>query len=266
MKVDWVTLSAQIINFLILLALLKKFLFDRIVKVMDEREQRISDRLKEADSKKEEADEELQKYQSKNDDLDQKHDELMEKAQKESEQEKKELIKRAREDVDSMRSKWRRSIEREKDSFLGDLRRKAGEQVYSVARKVLKDLSDYKIEEQIISVFLDRLSDLESDDRDEIAGLIRESNNNVIVKTSFELENDLQKKIESSIREIIYAEAAIDFNTSKEFICGIEMRVNGKKVVWNIDSYLHALEERFQDLIEKEVDKTESKDKKEKNE
>ena len=266
MKVDWVILSAQIINFLILLALLKKFLFDRIVKVMDEREKRIADRLQEADSKKREADEELGKYQTKNDELDQKRDELMEKAKEESEQRKKELIKQAREDVDSLRSKWHRSIESEKDTFLRNLRRSAGEQVYVVARKVLKELSDYKIEEKIISVFIDRLKDLNSDDKEEIEGMIRESDNNVIVKTSFELENDLRKRIESSIHEIIFSDAHIEFNTSKQLICGIEMRINGKKVVWNIDSYLQALEESFQNSISQEVAKTKSDNKNEKNE
>lgn len=266
MKVDWVTLSAQILNFLILLALLKKFLFDRIVKVMDEREQRIADRLQEVDSKKKEADEELGKYQTKNDELDQKRDELMEKAKEESEQRKKELIKHAREEVDSLRSKWHRSIENEKDTFLRSLRRSAGEQVYSIARKVLKELSDYKIEEQVISVFIDRLNDLNADAKEEIEGMIRESNNNVVVKTSFEPEKDLKKKIEASIHEIIFADAHIDFNTSKKLICGIEMRVNGKKVVWNIDSYLQALEESFQNSISKEVEKTKLNDKHEKSE
>jgi F-type H+-transporting ATPase subunit b len=40
MGIDWFTLVAQIANFLILVALLKHFLYNRIIKAMDEREKR----------------------------------------------------------------------------------------------------------------------------------------------------------------------------------------------------------------------------------
>ncbi|MBD3290611.1 F0F1 ATP synthase subunit B [candidate division KSB1 bacterium] len=264
MNIDWITLAAQIINFLILLALLKKFLFDRIVKVMDEREQRIADRLQEARSKKDEADKELQQYQQKNEDFEQKRRVLMEEAKNESEQQKKELIQEARNEVDSMRSIWHRSIENEKESFLKDLRRRSGEEVYSVARRVLKDLSDKRIEEQIISIFADRLKNLGSDEKKELNEMIQKSNNDVGITTSFEVNNDLQKKIDSAIKEHISDEAKVEYRTSEKLICGIEMRVDGKKVAWNIDSYLDALEASFQNLISKEVKKTETNKKKEK--
>jgi F-type H+-transporting ATPase subunit b len=52
MLIDWFTVVAQIINFLILVALLKHFLYGRIIKAMDQREERINSRLEEAKKKK----------------------------------------------------------------------------------------------------------------------------------------------------------------------------------------------------------------------
>ena len=66
MLINWFTVIAQIVNFLILVFLLKYFLYDRIVKAMDEREQRIQLRLKEAEEKKQEADQEARSYLEKN--------------------------------------------------------------------------------------------------------------------------------------------------------------------------------------------------------
>jgi len=45
MLLDSFTIIAQIINFLILVYLLKRFLFNRIIKIMDEREKQITDRM-----------------------------------------------------------------------------------------------------------------------------------------------------------------------------------------------------------------------------
>ena len=41
MHIDWFVFFAQIVNFLLLVFLLKKFLYGRIVKAMDERERKV---------------------------------------------------------------------------------------------------------------------------------------------------------------------------------------------------------------------------------
>ena len=48
MQIDWFTVVAQIVNFLTLVGLLKKFLYGPIIRAMDDRERRIASRLEEA--------------------------------------------------------------------------------------------------------------------------------------------------------------------------------------------------------------------------
>ena len=55
MLIDWFTVTFQIINFLILIALLKRFLYGPILRAMDERETTIAARLFEAATAKSEA-------------------------------------------------------------------------------------------------------------------------------------------------------------------------------------------------------------------
>ena len=52
MLIDVFTVIAQIVNFLILVYLLKRFLFHRIIKIMDEREDQITGRMQEAETAK----------------------------------------------------------------------------------------------------------------------------------------------------------------------------------------------------------------------
>ena len=62
MLINWFTVVAQIVNFLILVFLLKYFLYDRVIRAMDQREQRIQQRLQEAEEKKQEAEQEAEAY------------------------------------------------------------------------------------------------------------------------------------------------------------------------------------------------------------
>ena len=52
MLIDWFTVGAQVLNFLILIWLLKRFLYKPILHAIDEREERIATELANADSPK----------------------------------------------------------------------------------------------------------------------------------------------------------------------------------------------------------------------
>ncbi len=55
MLIDWFTVAAQVINFLVLVWLLKRFLYQPIIDAIDAREKRIAAELADADAKKAEA-------------------------------------------------------------------------------------------------------------------------------------------------------------------------------------------------------------------
>ena len=52
MLIDWFTVGAQALNFLILILLMKRFLYKPILNAIDGREKRIAKELKDADAKK----------------------------------------------------------------------------------------------------------------------------------------------------------------------------------------------------------------------
>lgn len=56
MQIDYFTFAAQIINFLVLVFLLRHFLYRPVIRSMKEREQKISDQLKDAEEKRIQAD------------------------------------------------------------------------------------------------------------------------------------------------------------------------------------------------------------------
>src|ERR1035441_4382574 len=70
MLIDWFTIGAQALNFLILVWLLKHFLYKPILNAIDAREKRIAKELADAAAKKAEAQKEQDEFQKKNEEFD----------------------------------------------------------------------------------------------------------------------------------------------------------------------------------------------------
>ena len=62
MAIDWMTVSAQIVNFLLLVWLLKRFLYQPVLSAMDRREQDIAERLGAALDREQQAEAKIQQY------------------------------------------------------------------------------------------------------------------------------------------------------------------------------------------------------------
>ena len=71
MIIDWYTIMFQIVNFLILVFLLRYFLYGPIIRAMDEREQTIMQREEKAAAQKLEAENETRSYHQKSEKLQQ---------------------------------------------------------------------------------------------------------------------------------------------------------------------------------------------------
>ena len=71
MLIDWFTVAAQALNFLILVWLMKRFLYKPILKAIDTREKLIATELADAAAKKVEAQKEHAEFDQKNQQFDQ---------------------------------------------------------------------------------------------------------------------------------------------------------------------------------------------------
>jgi F-type H+-transporting ATPase subunit b len=251
--INWFTVIAQIVNFLILVFLLKYFLYDRIVKAMDEREQRIQLRLKEAEAKKQEAGKEAEAFRAKNSDFDEKREEMLSRAKEEAEARRKELTEEARQAVTKQRSVWLEAIQRDKKSFVQDLRKMAGSQVYTIARKAFRDLADEDVEQRTINAFLVHLNAMSKKTREAIATSIKESGNELIVRSAFEMPPKMREKITGSLRRKIADGIEIRYEAAPELIMGVELTIRGHKIAWSLEDYLDTLEEHALQALETEA-------------
>jgi F-type H+-transporting ATPase subunit b len=247
--IDGFTIVAQIVNFLILVALLRRFLYGPIVKAMSEREASIASRLEEAGRKKQEAEREAAAYQEQKQALEEAREHMLHEAKKEAEAWRKELMKQAREEVDEAQARWQRAIGQEQEAFLRDLRERAGHQTYAIARRALADLANSDLERRIVEVFIRRIGELDGEMRTAIAEAGRRAGQPLLVRSAFEIPPELREQIASAVNAQIAGRQAVAFETTPDLIGGIELKAQGYKVAWSLAGYLESLEEELGEAL-----------------
>lgn len=250
MDFNWFTFGAQIINFLVLVALLKWFLYAPVIRAMDEREQNVADRLTEAEQRRQQAEQEQETYRRKTEQLQHQREELQAEAGREIEAWRKQHLQQAREEIEAARQEWYQALNREREQFLRDLRIRAGRAVYETARQVLTRLAGAPLEEQIVQAFLRKIGELTPDSRREIADAICNSHHRMTVASAFDLTEPQQKQIRSTLQETLADHAEITFRHEADLICGIEFKAAGYKVAWSVRELLESLEDEFTELLE----------------
>jgi F-type H+-transporting ATPase subunit b len=248
MIIDWYTIIFQIINFMILVFLLRYFLYGPIIRAMDEREELILQREKDAEKEKEEAAKEVRAFREKSEKIDQQEEEILEKARSAAEKEKRELLDQARQEVDETKRRWDEAFTREKETFITELRRRIGQQACAVARRCLEDLADSKLEELTWALFLKKISNLPQEEREALQEAISEDHNRLNLRSAFDPSPKKLKELEAGIRKILSSpEDEMTFSAKKDpgLICGLELEAGGYRVAWNIESYLDDVEEEI---------------------
>ena len=263
MLIDWFTVAAQIVNFLILIALLKYFLYDRIVRAMDEREKKVSSRLEDAGKKKQEAEEKAKSNLEKEQEIEEQREEMLLQAKQDAEERRKELTQQARKEVEVLRSRWVESVQKERESFVSELRKMAADQVYSVVRKVLKDMADSSLEQSVIEVFLKKIRNMEKQEQKETARVVKKGDGRMLIRSAFEISISSQRKITQILHEHIDDSMEINYETAPSMILGIELKTRGYKIAWNIQEYIGILEEKATEAMERQA-RDELREKKEK--
>ena len=253
MLIDPFVVIAQILNFLILVALLKRFLYKPITQAMEARTQRIERQLTTAASKEKDAEAEKELYLQKQQELEAQKQAWLEEAKQEVEQEKIKLTRQAQAEVELVRSQWYKNFQQDGEKFTRELRDRLTQQVAITTRKALSDLANVNLETQIIDTFIARLYNLEGVQKNAISTSPVANPSRIInIRSSFTIPEEKKKSLIVAIREQIAANAEVEFETDADLICGIELRDQampagsltdrGYKISWNLEHYLTELE------------------------
>jgi len=251
MLIDWFTISAQALNFLILVWLMNRYLYKPILNAIDAREKRIAAELADADSKKAEAQKERDEFQHKNEEFDKQRAALLTRATEEVKSERERLLDEARRGADALTAKRLDTLQSDTRNLHQAISLRTQQEVFAIARKALTDLASTSLEERMTDVFTRRLRAINGAAKESLAGALKTASDPALVRSTFDLPAGQRTAIQNALNETFSAEIRIRFEAAPNLVSGIELTANGQKVAWSIADYLASLEAGVGELLNK---------------
>lgn len=241
----WTTTIAQVVNFLILVLLMKYFLYGRITAAIDNRAKRIAAEQQDARTKQEEAEAKGQALEQKLAELEHDRAKRLEAAKAEAARLREELTQQAREEVGQAKARWQDALRQEQDQFMQSLRAEIGQQVCALSRDALARLASRDLESAMVDAFLSRLNT----DRDALRQLLEKADRGALtVRSAFEMPDGARTRIEQAITGGGRL-ARVLFEVDTDLLCGIELRAEGNAIGWSLEKYLGEVEEDFRKTL-----------------
>jgi len=245
-QLDWLTVSAQIINFLLLVWLLKRFLYQPVIGAMDKREELITSRLNEAERRESEALTCKKSHEAAIAEIANKQESLKEAAIVAANRQHQTLLEEARKVVAKRQEEWQQQVDRAAGVFIHELKLSSIDAIQSVIKRMLDDIANTGLDQQILTAFLELLNNLDS----AVLIDISKASDPILVTTAKALDIPGKHRVSTALNGLFGVDKAISYSVSKSLISGIELEAAGHRIGWNLSDYLDEMTAHVSEQLE----------------
>lgn len=161
MNIDPSTMIWSVINFLVLLAILYKFLYKPILSTFDKRKEEIANNLSHAEASRKEAEELFADYKKQLEEATNQAAEIVNTANKNAEAAKNEIMAQARDEAAAITEKAQQDIIREKEKALKEVRDEIAGLAVLAAGKVLEKSITKEDHEKMVNDFVSQVGNVQ---------------------------------------------------------------------------------------------------------
>ena len=159
------TLLAQLINFIVLVILLKIFAYKPIMKLLHERKEKIAFSIEAAENDEKKAKQTLDEYQKQLAEARVKAQEIVDKAMKRAQQEYDASLAQTKQEIEQMRQKAKEDLARERTRAAMPLKGEVVSVSMAAASKIIAANMNNDVNQKLVGDFIEKL------DKDKLGGL-----------------------------------------------------------------------------------------------
>lgn len=247
MLLDNFTVIVQLVNFLILIWLLKRFLYGPVMAAIDAREQRLQDQQQRARSEEEAARAKQQQLIGMQDELKRQQDQLFEEARSKAEEERKQLAEQAQRDITALREHWQQRLASEQQEITTRLRKRAEAEMLRTLDTILTDLTTGNLQQATVATFIQRFAGLEDEQISLLRGDHPEQQSAYEIVSATPLTAAEKEQLEHAITRSTGGKLFC-YKLKPQLLCGIELHHGGHKLSWSLASHLDKLQRNLAGL------------------
>ncbi|MEB8386515.1 F0F1 ATP synthase subunit B [Rhodobacteraceae bacterium KMM 6894] len=236
MSIDWITVAAQIANFLVLVWLLKRFLYRPILDGIDAREAEITARMQEAAKAKAKAEATEAAFHEQSRALHVAQSELTETVRKKAEAQRDALLAEAQKKMQREQAEWQAHLDEEAHKYTAKLHGAGAAALLALTRKALCDLADETLEARMAQHLLTQIKPMAAD-MTRAAGQATAA----IITSHDTLPDPVQDSLRAELRAV-FPQVAVTFQTDPDQSPGLVLRMGGAQLAWTVDTYIDGLD------------------------
>ncbi|MDZ4189577.1 MAG: F0F1 ATP synthase subunit B [Hydrogenophaga sp.] len=243
MLIDGFTVGAQLLNFVILVWLMKRFLYQPVLGAIAAREEKIATELADAATTQAQAKQQQDTFEQKNQAFDEQRTDMLQQARDAAKAESERLQAQAREAADAASAALAQALRADEQRLRNDLTRHTQQQVFDITRRVLGDLASVGLEQRVCEVFVQRLQAMTGAARDTLAQALKAVTRAepALLRSAFALPAAQQAAVQTALDEALGQPIPLQFETAPALVCGIELNAQGQKLAWSMSDYLATL-------------------------
>lgn len=154
------TLVAQALSFLLLVYILRRFAWNPLINMMEERRNQIEANIAQAEKERQQAEQIKREYQEEMRKARQEAQEVIAKATKLSEERAAEILASAHEEAEKIKKAALMDIERERDRAIAQVQAQVADLSVAVAEKIIRKNLDIKGQEDMIEQFIQEVGEM----------------------------------------------------------------------------------------------------------
>jgi F-type H+-transporting ATPase subunit b len=235
-------LLSQIVNFLILFVALRFLLWKPMLKMLNERKQRIAQGLEDAEQARKDRERAQAECEERIKQAEQERREILAKAAEEGEQAQAETLAQARARAERIIAEGKEAVELERQQMLAELRSQVAALSIAAANKLIGEALDGQRQRRLIDEFFSgikagRVVVLEEQEVEQVkAGELT-----ALVTSALPLTEEEQKVVAGGLAEQLGQAPAIEFRIDPAILGGLVIRLGDKVIDGSVGGRLEAL-------------------------
>ena len=245
LNINWSTLLFQILNFVVMVFVLWRFLFKPVIKILDERSSRVTRALEDAEQREREAQDLRVEYEEK---LAQGQEQVIvmrQQAQEELAQTKSQILDETRQEITAIRDKAQAEIEESRQQAIYQHRHELGRLVTALSARMIRESTGETFQKASIEKFVDQLAALPVEDYRQTLGEGEVELLHAQLVSARELDAGEAARIEEMVRHVADQPIEVIYKVDPSLIAGASVRFGDVVIDGSVAGQLENLKERY---------------------
>jgi F-type H+-transporting ATPase subunit b len=245
--INGVSLLSQVVNILILFVALYFLLWKRVVKLFEERRQKIAQGMEDAEQARRERERAAQEYERRIEEAKQEREKIIAQAAEEGKKAKEAILAEARAEAEQIIADGRAAVERDRQQMLAELRSQVATLAIAVSNRIIGETLDEQRQRRLIDEFFSgiRAGRVVVLDEEELEWAKKMGAMTAHVTTALPLSAREQEVVANSLAEHLGEKPELEFKVDPSILGGLVIRIGDRVVDGSVAGRLASLHERL---------------------